>query len=113
MEMRSPIILCKTCSVLFCVLEQSRVDNFSSGSNWPKTGITLQKTEIIVSTFSSYKSKCHRNTIQMLKFTLSRLANKYRGVFEPSLCGHRPISFHFFHQKQLSHLNDIFTGIRN
>jgi hypothetical protein len=31
------IVLCKTCSVL-CVLEQLRVDNFSSGYNWLKTG---------------------------------------------------------------------------
>ena len=33
-----PIILCKTCSVLLCVLEQSRVDNAIAGSNWFNVG---------------------------------------------------------------------------
>ena len=43
-EMRGPIVLCKTCSVLLCVLEQPRIDNSSVGpnesnwSNWRKFG---------------------------------------------------------------------------
>ena len=31
-------VLCKTCSVLLCVLEQPRVDNCSAGPNWRITG---------------------------------------------------------------------------
>ena len=31
-----PIVLCKTCSVLLCVLEHSGVDNSSMGPNWGK-----------------------------------------------------------------------------
>jgi hypothetical protein len=29
-----PVVLCKTCCVLLCVLEQPRVDNSSTGPNW-------------------------------------------------------------------------------
>ena len=32
-EVRIPIVLCKICSV-FCLLEQPRVDNFSTNTNW-------------------------------------------------------------------------------
>jgi hypothetical protein len=27
-------VLCKTCSVLLCILEQPRIDNSSAGPNW-------------------------------------------------------------------------------
>jgi len=37
-EVGDPIVLCKTCSVWLCVLEQSKVGNSSAGSNWLKTG---------------------------------------------------------------------------
>jgi len=36
-DLRGPgtnAVLCKTCSVLMCVLEQSIVDNSSVGPNW-------------------------------------------------------------------------------
>jgi len=32
--METNAVLCKTCSVLLCVLEQPRVDNTSTGPNW-------------------------------------------------------------------------------
>ena len=31
-------VLCKTCNVLLCVLEQLSVDNSSAGPNWLKVG---------------------------------------------------------------------------
>ena len=31
-------VLCTTCSVLLCILEQPRADNSSAGSNWLKAG---------------------------------------------------------------------------
>ena len=29
-----PVVLCRTFSVLLCVLEQPRVDNYNAGPNW-------------------------------------------------------------------------------
>ena len=41
-EVRSPIVLCKTCSVLMCVLEQPRVINSRAGTNWLNVGPGLE-----------------------------------------------------------------------
>ena len=39
-EMRGPIVRFETCSVLLCVLEESRVDNPGAGPNWKYLVVT-------------------------------------------------------------------------
>ena len=43
-EERALIVLCKTCSMLLCVLEQQRVDNSSAGPNWLMVGLAYIHT---------------------------------------------------------------------
>ena len=54
--MRGLIVLCKTCSVLLCVLDQSRVYNSSVGPNWEQlVQLALYRAHAL-----SYVCVCHK-----------------------------------------------------
>ena len=83
-EVRGPIILCKSCSVLLCVLEQPRVDNSNAGSL--KRGAQLGAIDPIAIRLCLYTQIRHHTVIHLCQSNLIEyfISKSYQQNTNPS-----------------------------